>query len=251
MNTKHKTERRGILRQLGAPLLSAALLSLAVAPAAEAVPKRIIILRHGEKQDAYKLCTVGQQRSLALQTKYLGKGAADSLFPNGTGPDGIFAITLHTLELASPMAQSWGLPLQLYSVVPLKGMSKKATVLQLNQRTQQAVNAILSEPRWDGKTVVMVWEHDHIAKKKLEAQFPNEKVTLRQLLNLDQLANVPMDWPGGNYDYFWIVDYGNPGSAIPTKFTQQKQVFPSPYEAVPSNDWGTPENLPKNAECMS
>lgn len=250
MSTKRKTGRRGIVRQLGVTLLSAVLLSLAVVPVAEAVPKRIIILRHGEKQDAYKLCTVGQQRSLALQARYLGKGASDSLFPDGTGPDGIFAITLHTLELATPMAQSWGLPLQLYSVVPLQGLSKKATTLQLNQFTKLAANTVLSDPRWDGKTVVMVWEHDHIAKKKLEAQFPDEKVTLRQLLNLDQLAEVPTDWPSSNYNYFWIVDYGNPGSVIPTRFTQQKQVFLPPYAAVPSNDWGKPENLPKNVKCL-
>jgi hypothetical protein len=238
------------MRREGAALLSAALLVLAVAPAAEAVPKRIIILRHGEKQDEYALCTVGQQRALALQANYLGKGAADSLFPDGTGPDGIFALTLHTLELASPVAQSWGLPLQLYSVVPLHGLSRKEQALQLNQRTRQAANAVLTDLRWDGKTVVMVWEHDHIAKKKLEEQFPNEKVTLRQLLNLDRLQEVPEDWPGGNYDYFWIVDYGNAGSAIPTRFTLLKHKFPNPYEAVPSNDWGTPENLPKNSGCL-
>ena len=250
MSTKHKIGRRGIINRLGAALLGAALLSLVIAPVVEAVPKRIIILRHGEKQDAYKLCAVGQKRSLALQANYLGKGASNSLFPGGTGPDGIFAVTLHTLELASPTAQSWGLPLQLYSVVPLPGLDKKAEVLQLNQRTLQAANAVLTDLRWDGKTVVMVWEHDHIAMKKLEEQFPNEKVTLRQLLNLDTLPNVPKNWYGGNYDYFWIVDYGNPGSAMPTRFTVQKQVFPAPYVAVPSNDWGTRENLPKDSGCL-
>ena len=250
MSTKHKTGRRGIIRRLGEALLGAALLSLVIAPVVDAVPKRIIILRHGEKQDAYKLCATGQQRSLALQANYLGKGASNSMFPGGTGPDGIFAVTLHTLELASPAAQSWGLPLQLYSVVPLPGLDKKAEALQLNQRTQEAANAVLTDPRWDGKTVVMVWEHDHIAMKKLEEQFPTEKVTLRQLLNLDTLPNVPKDWYGGNYDYFWIVDYGNPGSAMPTQFTVQKQVFPVPYEAVPRNDWGTRENLPKDSGCL-
>jgi hypothetical protein len=250
MSTKHKTGRRGIIRQLGETLLGVALLSLVIAPVVEAVPKRIIILRHGEKQDAYKLCATGLQRSLALQANYLGKGASNSMFPGGAGPDGIFAVTLHTLELASPAAQSWGLPLQLYSVVPLPVLDKKAEALQLNQRTQEAANAVLTDPRWDGKTVVMVWEHDHIAMKKLEEQFPTEKVTLRQLLNLDTLPNVPKDWYGGNYDYFWIIDYGNPGSAIPTQFTVQKQVFPVSYEAVPSNDWGTWENLPKDSGCL-
>lgn len=250
MSTMQTIGWRGIMGRLGADLLTSALLILVVAPAAEAVPKRIIILRHGEKQDEYRLCAVGRERSLALQANYLGKGAADSLFPDGAGPDGIFAITLHTLELASPAAQSWGLPIQLYSVVPLHGLSKKEETLQLNRRTQQAANAVLTDPRWDGKTVVMVWEHDHIAKKKLAEQFPDEKVTLRQLLNLDRLTGVPTDWPGGNYDYFWIVEYGNAGSAIPTQYTMVKQKFPRPYEAVPCNNWGLPENLPKACGCL-
>jgi hypothetical protein len=253
MDTKSKIERRHTSRQLGLSLLGVIMLGLGIAPVAEAVPKQIIILRHGEKHDAYELCAVGQQRSLALQANYLGKGSVNSILP-ASGPDGIFAITLHTLELASPAAQSWGLPMQLYSVVPLPGMKKKDEELQLNLRTQQAAQDVMTNPRWDGKVVVMVWEHDHIAKKKLEEQFPGEKVTLRQLLNLDKLpksANVPHSWHGSNYDYFWIVDYGNPGSDVPTRFAVQKQVFPAPYEQVPSNDWGQPEKLPKHSGCQS
>lgn len=240
-------------RKLGLSLLGGVMLVLGLAPMAEAVPKQIIILRHGEKQDAYRLCGIGQQRSLALRANYLGKSATSSVLP-ADGPDGIFAITLHTLELVSPTAQSWGLPIQLYSVVPLADLDRKAEVLQLNLRTQQAAQNVMTDPRWDGKVVVLVWEHDHIAKKKLEKQFPGEKVTLRQLLNLDKLpksAHVPHTWQGSNYDYFWIVDYGNPGSTIPTGFTVQKQVFPAPYQQVPSNDWGAPEHLPKSDQCES
>lgn len=235
-------------RRLGSGFL-AALLGL-VAAAAEATPAKIIILRHGEKQDAYKLCPMGQERSLALRDYYLGKGAADSLFP-AAGPDGFFAITLHTLELASPAAQSWGLPLQLYSVVPLPNQDKDEQVRQLNQRTQETAREIMENPRWNGKTVVMVWEHNHIADKKLEKQFAPEKVTLRQLLNLDQLpdsAAVPKSWEGDNYDYFWIVEYGAPNSPTPTQFTAQKQEFPAPYQDVPANAWGKPEK-PSPPHC--
>jgi hypothetical protein len=248
-STKYDSRQRSITYRLTAALLGAALLSLVIVPVVEAVPKRIIILRHGEKQDGYALCTVGQQRSLALQVNYLGKGAANSLFPRGIRPAGIFVATLHCLELASPAAQSWGLPLQLYSVVPLNGQTKFEETLQLNKRTREAAKSVLTDPRWDGKTVVMVWEHDHIAKQDLEELFPNEKVTLRQLLHLDKLPNVPEDWYGGNYDYFWIVDYGNPGSAIPTKFTVMKQTFLPPYDTLPSNDWGTSEDLPEDSGC--
>jgi hypothetical protein len=42
----------------------------------------------------------------------------------------------------------------------------------LNRRTQEAAAALLGNPVWQGKTVVMVWEHDHIADAKLEKKFP-------------------------------------------------------------------------------
>lgn len=247
---KPETGRHNSICRLGAAVLGAALFCLILAPVVEAVPKRIIILRHGEKHDSYELCSVGQQRSLALEENYLGKNAAKSLFSKGTRPAGIFAVTLHCLLLVSPAARSWDMPIQLYSVVPLDGLTKHEEKLQLNKRTQEAAHDVLTNPRWNGKTVVMAWEHDHIAKKKLEDEFKGEKVTLRQLLNLYKLATVPKDWHGGNYDYFWIIDYGNAGSPIPTKFTSIKQVFPPPYyDTVPHNAWGTSEDLPDGSGC--
>jgi len=45
----------------------------------------------------------------------------------------------------------------------------------------------MTNPALAGKTVVMVWEHKHIANAKLEAKFEGEAVTLRKLLKLDIL----------------------------------------------------------------
>ena len=249
MNIQSDKAHRDLPGRLKRIMLGLVLLGPLTAPVVEAVPKRIILLRHGEKQDGYQLCGVGQERSLALRFYYLGKAAANSLFSPGTGPDALFALTLHCAELASPAAQSWALPLRLYSVVPMNNLSKAEETLQLNKRTQEAAHDVLTDPSWEGKTVVMAWEHDHIAKKKLEKQFPNEQVTLRQLLHLDALSNVPESWSGHNYDYFWIIDYGTPGSDIPTRFTMKRQVFPTPYDAVPSNLWGQPEDLPDGSGC--
>ncbi len=220
------------------------------APAA-AVPATIIILRHGEKQDAFALCGVGVQRSLALTTKYLGMGAKDSLFAASTTPAGFFAITLHTLELASPAAQTWNAPVITYTAVPIKGSPLGDSETVLNVRTQQAAADVLKNPAYNGKTVVMVWEHKHIANKKLEKDNPGQKVTLRQLLGLDQIAGVPDKWEGDNYNYFWIVTYGTAGSPVPTAFTTKRQHFDAPYNTVPDNDWGKPENLPSGSGCKS
>ena len=219
---------------------------------ANATPSQIIVLRHGEKQDAYRLCDVGVQRSLALAAQYLGKGAQQSLFGKGRAPDGFIAITLHTLELVSPAAQSWGKPVVLYSALPMHGQSEKQTEAILNRRTQEAAREVMTGPQWAGKTVVMVWEHHHIADRHLEKQFPNEKVTLRQLLNLDGNKAVPETspetWHGSNFDYFWIVDYAK-GSTRPTRFEARKQTFAAPFDKVPSNDWGKPPTYPDNSRC--
>jgi len=125
-----------------------------------------------------------------------------------------------------PAAATWSLPLTLYAAPP--GGDKKTFVKTVNQRTQEAVADLMSNRAWQGKTVVMVWEHKHIANAKLEGSFPGEKVTLRQLLALDMMKGVPDTWPDGTYDYFWIVDFDR-GASTPTGFRMVKQAFDGAY----------------------
>ncbi len=89
----------------------------------------------------------------------------------------------------------------MFSVLPQKGAetSEKA----LDRRTEEAAAALLANPAWQGKTVVVVWEHKHIANAKLAAKSSGEAVTFRQLLQLDKLKDVPETWPPSNYDYFF------------------------------------------------
>jgi len=146
----------------------------------------------------------------------LGRNATK--FANGEEPAFFFAITLHTLELAGPSAASWSKPLILYSVVPDESDDDDLHVKALNRRTQEAAANIMQNPALNGKTIVMVWEHKHIANAKLEAKYEGEAVTLRKLLKLDVLSGVPPTWPGDNYDYFWIIDYP-PNSNVPSHFS--------------------------------
>jgi hypothetical protein len=74
-------------------------------------------------------------------------------------------------------------------------------------------------------------------------------VTLRQLLKLDQLQGVPETWPSGTYDYFWIVEYGNQRSDVPTHFRMVKQELGTQYNDVPSNDWDQPNGLDPGSGC--
>lgn len=226
-------------------VLAALLLWCWLVPAL-ATPKRLIILRHGEKAGSWRLCGVGQARADALAATYLGRNAANSLLAAGEEPAAILAITLHTLELAAPAAATWDLPVTLYSVLPQKNV--EAFDKALDRRTEEAAAALLANPAWQGKTVVMVWEHKHIANAKLVAKSQGEAVTFRQLLQLDKLKDVPETWPTSNYDYFWIVDYAN-GSATPTGFRMVKQAFDGRYAKLPSNDWGAPNGLTADSDC--
>lgn len=231
-----------------APLAAAAVIIMHLTGvSASAAPRKVIVLRHGEKQNAYALCKTGLDRANALAVQYLGKGAANSLFSGSEEPAAFLVITLHTLELAAPAAATWGLPVTMFSVMP---GAKRAFDTALNTRTQEAMRALMTDPRWSGRTVVLVWEHHHIADKALEGKFPGQRITLRQLLNLDKVAGVPETWPGQNYDYFWIVQYATPGSDVPTGFQSVKQAFSPPFQSVPSNDWDTKEPLPRSSRCL-
>ncbi len=228
-----------------------ALLLAAFAPvtsAALAHPSEIIILRHPEKVGPLRLCSTGRDRSKALTRQYLGKDAIDSLFPPGVAPVAFVAITIHTLELATPVAASWNLPVKIYPVLPAR--DKNSFTRQLNSATRAAALRVMTDPDYTGKPVVMIWEHNHIASVWLANHSKAQPVTLRQLLHLDRLPGVPDTWPAQNYDYFWIVKFDNPASDVPTSFQLLKQVFQPPYNTLPQNDWGADEPSQLETDCI-
>ena len=200
---------------------------------ADAQPARIILLRHGEKKNARELCDVGNLRAQALSAQYLGKGAPGNteLFGAGKSPDAFFAVTAHTKETAAPSAGTWGKKLTIFRSCQ-KTPRRRPTSTRKRRKPQPPSNSA----EYDGKIVVVVWEHRHIANAKLDTTF-------WKLLNLDQLPGspgVPDTWSGGNYDYFWIVDYA-PGNPKPVQWRPVKQVFSTPYTSIPANQWGDPE----------
>ncbi|MDD5280862.1 hypothetical protein [Acidithiobacillus sp.] len=207
---------------------------------ASATPAEIILLRHGEKMNPYALSPVGQARAAALARQYLGKNATHSLLPAHEKPATLMAITLHTIETMTPTAQSWGLPVTAFTVVPEPGLSKHQKMVQENLRTREAVHDIMTNPAYDQKVVVIMWEHKHIANAKLEAQFPGQQVTFRQLLHLDKFRNVPQTWPKKTFDYFWIIRY-QPGDTTPVSFSMEQEKFTGQYARLPENAWGKPE----------
>ena len=221
--------READMRRLAAVAGLAALLG-AYSAAALAEPARIILLRHAEKKNSRDLCDVGQLRAQALSDQYLGKGAPgnETIYGKGGRPDAFFAITAHTQETATPAAESWGMEPIIFPVPP-KDPDEES---DLDTQTRKAATALASAS-YDGKIVVVVWEHKRIANKELN----QDGKTLWALLKLGEIPNVdvPQTWKGANYDYFWIIDHQNPQ---PTFRIIQQEYPADAYAEVPNNPWG-------------
>jgi len=230
----------------------AALALLCAAPAAEAAPKRIIIVRHGEKAGPPALCSLGKERAQALAAQYLSPSSPMSLL-KGVKPAAILAITLHTLETARPVAAAWDMRIATNPLMLTPIRNNRYFNSLVNVQNARVARDLMENPRWHGQTVVLVWEHFHIASEALEKEFAGEKVTLRQLLRLGEIkgvpGGVPKTWPDDNYNFFWILDYDSPTAKVPSRFTARRQYFAPPFANLPSNDWGAPEIRPAGSGC--
>jgi hypothetical protein len=205
-----------------------------VCGSAFAAPQRLVVLRHAEKGDDWHLSPTGVRRAHALATQYLGRGATPSLFARGDAPAAFFAITIHTVETVVPAATTWAQPTVTWAVLPSDDPA--AHDLDLNRRTRDAARDLMRNPRWHGQTVVVCWEHHRIADAALEARFPRERVTLRQLLRLDRLpqparSRVPTTWHGDDYAAMWIIAFDARGR--PRHFETRQQRFAPPYDDLP------------------
>ncbi|GAB4071378.1 histidine phosphatase family protein [Ancylobacter sonchi] len=246
-------------------LLALAALILPAVPAAEAAPKRLVIVRHGEKAGPLALCSVGKERAQALAAQYLSPTSPMSLIARDP-PAAILVMTLHTLETARPILKAWNMrPLApAIAYVPIK--NNRHFNAKLNKVNRDVVADLMDNPRWHGRTVLMVWEHFHIASAALEAEFPGEQATLRQLLRLAEIppwkivdapngrptllpGGVPDTWPDSNFNFFWVLDYDRDDARVPARLTVIRQNFQPPFAALPSNDWGAKEKLPAGSGC--
>ncbi|WVH08866.1 MAG: hypothetical protein EoVTN8_144 [Fluviibacter phosphoraccumulans EoVTN8] len=228
-----------------------------------AAPERLVITRHGEKLNTWQLCQTGLDRAQALSDQYLGSSATDPVFPGGS-PAAIMTLTIHTSETAEPTAHSWGMPATAYLALPGTNRSAAQLETEIDQQNRQAVQDLMNNPAYSGKQVLMVWEHFHTASSALESRYPDQPVTLRQLLHLDQPVTlrqllhldqppfaelVPATWPDSNYNFFWIVGF-NPDGSIKA-FDTKRQRYSGRYTNLPDNAWGTPNNLPVSSHCLS
>ena len=144
-----------------------------------AVPKIILIIRHGEKvttpdgdENSGDLTPKGQARAAALAT------AIPKNFPH---PDFIFAAanskkSHRVVDTVTPLSNALGEPLD---------ASFK------NKEFADLARELLTDPKYDGKVVLIAWHHGHIPE-------------LAHALGATQ---APDKWDPTVFDRVWVLTY--------------------------------------------
>jgi hypothetical protein len=172
------------------------LICLLYSPVAVASPAQIVILRHAEKPDTGDtLSKQGFERAAALVPFFLQMPTA-AIFEEPVAIYVPYSSTNYpstrSLQTVSALANLWAVPLYArFTVADLKSLRDE----------------ILNTKSYEGKLVVICWEHDHIPK----------------LANLLGITNPP-GWSGTVFDRIWVIDYSN-GSVSSFQNLPQKLMY--------------------------
>ncbi len=160
---------------------------ISISPALWGIPAQVIIVRHGEKPtpEGDHLNTQGRERAYALAPYALetppltdfGPPAVVFGFKPGSG-DG----SMRGIETAVILAATLQMPLH----SPFD-----------STQFQEMAQEVLNNSEYDGKTVFICWEHNHIPDLAIALGFPN-----------------PPTYPGTRFDLTYIIRYVSP--ALPT-----------------------------------
>lgn len=172
------------------------LLSVVTVNCAEALPAQVFIIRHAEKPShGNDLDTRGRERAAALAPYFLN---AKELQRYGL-PVAIYAQrpssedpSLRPIQTATPIAEALGL---------------KVDTTFDHKHFSRLAQEIRTRPEYDGKTVLIAWEHHAIPElaRKLGAR------------------NVPKKWDGDVFDRVWIITYS--GKQVAFQDIPQRLLF--------------------------
>ena len=159
---------------------AATVLALAGCAGAHATPAQIVFLRHGEKpEQGAELNERGRERATAL----VGLFTRDARVLEHGPAVGIFAMR---------PAKAHG------SVRAIQTMEPTCRALSLTPDTsltraeiKPLVRAINSNPAYEGKTVIVCWEHDVIP----------------EMLKAFGWKTGPTHWADKSYDRLWVLDF--------------------------------------------
>jgi hypothetical protein len=152
-------------------------------------PKLVLLVRHAEKPlpdepFSAHLTPLGQERARALPALFKASGARPRPFPT---PDFLFAAqdtdkSHRPVETIAPLAKFLKLPVnQEYQTA----------------ETKKLADAILGNPKYAGKIVLVSWRHSKIP----------------ELARAFGATNAPAKWQGSVYDRVWQISYDAAGKA--------------------------------------
>jgi hypothetical protein len=174
-------------------------------PSAWATPAQVVIIRHAEKPPiGNDLNAQGYQRANALPGFFSSNSIVDAF----GDPVAIYAMapskadgTMRPIETVTPLAQQLGLTIQ-----------ENYTKNDL----QPVVSEIMNDPQYDGRMVVVCWEH----------------TVIPQLAQTFGLTNGPTMWPDNVFDIAWVLHFdGN--SAVDGFVMVPENVLPGDSTTVP------------------
>lgn len=172
-------------------ILGSALLFL-TATVSWAMPAQVLIIRHAEKDGGSDLSPQGYQHAQALVqyfqtnadvTQY---GTPAAIFAEAPkGPDG----SRRAIETVTPLATALGLPVQ-------DEFTKK--------HIQELVTLIESSPQFDGRMVLICWEHKVI--DQMAAAFG--------------VNPMPDPYPSSRFDLVWEINFSGDQVSSFREFSQ-------------------------------
>jgi len=169
-------------------------------------PKQIMIIRHAEKSlNAYNeipfltngLTLKGIQRAAALAPYFMGTPQLTKFGP----PVAVYAThptlnyeALRPLETAMPTAEALKLD-----------VNQKYTISQ----EEALIKEILETPTYQGKNVLICWEHHHIP----------------QLLQALNVSPHPKPWPDNVFDWVYVIQLDHHGKVSSFKIIPQQLMY--------------------------
>lgn len=162
-----------------------------------AAPAQVIVIRHGEKPPVGDNLTLkGRERAAALVPYFLYTKALTSFgTPVAIYAEGTTTTTpTRAMETCNPLAEQLGLKL-------------------LSQYTRNQypamVQEVLKNPQYNGKTVLICWEHKHIPD-------------IVSALGVQPKMSA---WPGKVYDRTLLITYKPDGTVASFKNIPQQLLF--------------------------
>lgn len=169
-------------------IILGALAALLLAGTAYAEPAQVILIRHAEKQPGEPVLSAkGYKRAALLKDFFLEEAAVTHY----GAPAAIYAAapknedsSIRSIQTVTPLAKALGL-----------GIDDSYT----RGQTGKLVREIMETPAYDGRMVLVCWQHDNLVKIAYGlAEYNNSP-----------RVNIPLVWDDGSFDRVWILDLKN------------------------------------------